>query len=363
MSLLFSYIKSFFEIKPEKEESSAVFDFEAIIINLIDEKKIPGLGLSVYKKGIPFFEKGYGYANIETKERIDPSKTMFRIASVSKPIAATALAKMVEERIVDLDTSLYVYVPYYPQKKYDFTLRQLAGHTAGFRTYQWKEYMLNTPYSIKDGIAVFKDDDLLFQPGKSYQYTSYDWVLLSLAMQEASGIPFEKYVEDKVLNPLGLNDIKPELKGELTQNLTKFYSRRGGKGFREAVEVDNFYKLGGGGYLATPNAIARFGASYLTTNIISPELKKEFTTSQKIEDQLTYYGLGWETSFDIHGRPYYGHTGNGIGGYAIFRVYPEQEMVFSILINCTNPKIEEQLQQIIDGVFVKAIDSALLSKQ
>ena len=149
---------------------------------------------------------------------------MFRIASVSKPIAAAALANMVAEGVIDLDRSLFDYVPYYPKKKYDFTLRQLASHTAGFRTYKWKEYMLNETYTIKEGISVFKDDELIFKPGTAYQYTSYDWVLLSLAMQEASGVPFDSYVEDKILSPLGLTDIVPERKETPVENTTKFYS-------------------------------------------------------------------------------------------------------------------------------------------
>jgi len=89
---------------------------------------------------------------------------------------------MVNDGLIDLDASFYEYVPYFPQKKHDFTIRQLAGHTAGIRGYRGKEYRLNKAYSIKDSLRIFKDDGLLFKPGTNYHYNSYDWVLISLAM-------------------------------------------------------------------------------------------------------------------------------------------------------------------------------------
>ena len=128
---------------------------DTLLNDLIKEKRIPGLAISVLKEGEILFQKGYGYADLECKTPIDARKTVFRIASVSKPIAATALAHMVDDGLIDLDASFYNYVPYYPKKKWDFTIRQLASHTAGIRGYQGTEYGLNKPFSIKEGITIF----------------------------------------------------------------------------------------------------------------------------------------------------------------------------------------------------------------
>lgn len=116
---------------------------DELLANLIREKKAPGIAITVFKDNAVYFQKGYGHANREEKLPVDPKNTIFRIASVSKPIAATALARMVQKGLIDLDASFYSYVPYYPKKKYDFTIRQLAGHTAGIRGYLGKEYALN----------------------------------------------------------------------------------------------------------------------------------------------------------------------------------------------------------------------------
>lgn len=322
---------------------------DGLLSALIQQNKIPGLAITVLKNNTVFFQKGYGYANIALKTPVDPKKTIFRIASVSKPIAATALAKMVQEGLIDLDASFYEYVPYYPKKKYDFSIRQLASHTAGIRGYRGKEYALNKPLSIKDSITVFKDDALLFKPGTGYFYNSFDWVLISLAMQEVGGIPFEDYVNHKVLNPLGLKNTFPERAGDTYSNGTIFYSKNIG-GFRKAMPVNNFYKLAGGGYLSTSEEIALFGQAYLNREVLDERIENQFLTSETLNGKPTYYGLGWQVSRDKRGRPFYGHVGNGVGGYAIFYVYPEEQMVFSILMNCTNPGIEKELEEIVDAL-------------
>ncbi len=322
---------------------------DAILASLVSDKKIPGLAITVLKRGEVLLQKGYGCADLEKKVPVDPDNTLFRVGSVSKPIAATALAKMVGEGTISLDASYYDHVPDYPPKKYDFTIRQLAGHTSGLRGYRGKEYGLSKPYSIREGIAIFKDDPLLYPPGTDYLYNSYGWVLISLAMQEASGISFEEYVRTSVLHPLGMLNTQPETPDAIPRHLATFYSKNQ-MGFKKAIPVDNFYKLAGGGYLSTSGDIAKLGQAYLDKKIADEPLISQFLSSVYISGQPTWYGLGWQVSEDNQGRRYFGHVGNGVGVYANFYVYPEEQQVFSIMINCTNPDVQSELDEVIDSL-------------
>ncbi len=362
MKPLTTYLKNLFAFQRITDNDTSLIGrikADAILNKLVSEEKVPGISITVLKEGKVLLQKGYGYADLENKTEVDPKKTIFRIASVSKPIAAAALAHMVYEGLIDLDTSIYAYVPYYPKKKYDFTIRQLASHTAGIRGYRGKEYALNMPFSIKESIEVFAHDDLLFEPGTDYLYNSFDWVLISLAMQEVSGIPFEKYVHEKVLKPLvmkntfaedGKADRSQELLATKMQNLTTFYSKNK-LGFRKAIPVNNYFKMAGGGYLSTSEDIANFGQACLEGKILNAATLAPFLTSEVINGNKTYYGLGWQVSEDKQGRTFYGHVGNGVGGYSNFFVYPKEQMVFSILINCTDPKAQEGLDEVINALF------------
>lgn len=358
MKSVLTYLKNLFIAQKDELDRiqfQGIEKTDYLLNSLIKEEKIPGLAITVLNKGELFFQKGYGYADLNDKKKVNPKQTIFRVASVSKNIAATALAHMVKDGMIDLDASLYQYVPYFPKKKYDFTIRQLAGHTAGIRGYRGKEYGLNKSFSIKDSLSIFKDDALLFKPGTNYHYNSFDWVLISLAMQEASGVPFEEYVQEKVLKPLDLQNTFPEnvrssaveTFEQFDHDLATFYSRKR-MGFRKATPVNNQYKLAGGGYVSTSYDIAKFGQAYLNNEVLDKTVISEFLTSENINGNPTYYGLGWQVSEDKKGRPFYGHVGNGVGGYSNLFIYPKEQLVFAILINCTNPQIQDILDNSID---------------
>ena len=357
MNPILKYLKNLFASESVLGHDTALRGFvkaDRLLNDLVNQNKIPGLAITVLKEQEILLQKGYGYANLKNRVPVLPQKTIFRTASVSKPIAATALAHMVAEGSIDLDASFYDYVPYYPKKRYDFTIRQLASHTAGIRGYRGKEYGLNKPYSIKESIEIFKNDDLLFEPGTGYHYNSYGWVRISLAMQEASGISFEEYVAKKVLQPIGMTNTFPEtlkMSAVKTSNIdaeiAEFYSKNQ-IGFRKAIPVNNFYKLAGGGYLSTAEDIAKFGQAYLDGRILDNEILSQFLISETVHGKPTYYGLGWQVSKDKKGRSYYGHIGNGVGGYSNFFIYPEQQMVVALLINCTDPKVQDALDNAIE---------------
>ena len=348
--------------------STGLTKADALLQQIISAQKVPGIALTVLKDGETIFQKGYGLEDIDQETLVNPQRTIFRVASVSKPIAATALAFMVQDGIIDLDMSFYEYVPYYPKKRWDFTLRQLAGHTAGIRGYKGKEYGLNEPYSIKESLVFFQDDALLFQPGKGFLYNTLGWVLISLAMQEASGVPFDKYVQEKVLEPIGMsNTFAPQCNPQHTKgnglkatkqgykvakqaNVATFYTKGQGV-FRKAIPVNNCYKLAGGGYLSTSGDIAKLGQAHLDNILLKKEVRDQFLTTQKVNGKPTHYGLGWQVSKDAKGRKFYGHVGNGVGGYSNFFIYPEERLVISMLINCTDPKVQEELDAVINCFF------------
>jgi CubicO group peptidase (beta-lactamase class C family) len=85
----------------------ALAEADSLLLQLTDDGKVPGLVASVQFNGQLLLQKGYGYADLESRRPPNPAKTLFRIASISKPIAATALLYIVEEGLIDLDASFY----------------------------------------------------------------------------------------------------------------------------------------------------------------------------------------------------------------------------------------------------------------
>ncbi len=342
---MFSLISSLFGQKQQGFKKA-----DRILNRLISKAKVPGISVSVSKNGITKYSKGFGFADLENKTPVLPNKTIFRVGSISKPIAASGLAQMVVKNQINLNGFVSDYISYFPKKKYDFTIKQLGGHLAGIRNYKGNEFINKLPLTIKNGVELFQNDPLLFPPGKDYLYTSYSWNLLSLAMQEVARVPFEDIIKGEVLVPLNMKNTFAD-KNQNISGKAVFYSKKIGSGFVKSVYVDNYYKLAGGGYLSTSEDILKLGNAYLNNDYLGNATKKEFTVSQQIKDKPTYYGIGWQSSFDHNKRPYFGHIGNGLGGYGIFYVYPKNNIVVSVLMNCSNPKLDKKFRKLIDAFF------------
>lgn len=320
-----------------------------IVFYLLESQTIPGMAVTITRKGSIVWEQGYGWANVKQQIPVSPTQTLFRIASVSKPISAMGLAKMYEQNLMDWNCSLYDYLPEFPKKAFDFTIKQIGGHLAGIRGYKTREIFSNKPLTISQGIEMFADDPLLFAPGTQYSYNSFGWNLISLVMQEVAQMPFELYMKEHVFIPLEMHNTLPDM-GGLLQHQAVPYSK-GKKGFYPSVSVNNFYKLAGGGFLSTSHDVAKLGNALLESKFLPNDIQQEMLQTQCVDNQQeTGYGIGWQSTFDWNNRLYYGHVGNGIGGYAWFYVYPQEQVVVSMCMNITNPSINTYLQRIIDCI-------------
>jgi len=307
------------------------------------KQRVPGMAITVSQHGDIIWSDGFGKAKRKPKTKVKPNETQFRIASISKSITAIALAKMVDDKEINLDESIYTYLPDYPKQKYDFTVRQLGGHLAGIRHYKDNnEYALNKKMSITEGLDLFKNDSLVFQPGTQFLYNSFGYVLMSEAMQRASQKEFNAYVTDSVFKPLEMNNTVIDASDIVIPNRCEFYRK---SNYRKPVVCDpvaNEYKVAGGGFLSTSEDIVKLGNELLFPKIVSKEAINELITSQRLDTgNNTGYGIGFSVETSKNGTPKYYHTGGGVGAATILIVYPQEELVISILTNLSGAQVQQ----------------------
>ncbi|WP_298535025.1 serine hydrolase [uncultured Algibacter sp.] len=298
---------------------------------------IPGMSISVSRKGNLIWSEGFGYANRKTKVKVEPNKTLFRIASISKSITAVTLGKLVDDNLINLDESIYNYLPDYPVKNHDFTVRELAGHLAGIRSYRGNEFTLNKKLSISEGVELFKNDSLLFEPSSQFFYNSFGYVLLSEIMQKASQTDFVSLVEKSVFNPLHMTHTMLDDSSIDIPNKTNFYKKKRVL----STPVANEYKVAGGGFLSTSEDLITFGKEIISPTLISKDVLTEITTSQKLKSgNHTGYGIGFSVEQTKNKTPKYYHTGGGVGTSTVLLIYPKEEVVISVLTNRTGIKMD-----------------------
>tara|TARA_R110002096_G_scaffold17522_3_gene60589 strand:+ start:7933 stop:8997 length:1065 start_codon:yes stop_codon:yes gene_type:complete len=294
------------------------------------KQKIPGMSISVMQKGELIWSEGFGYAKRKPKVKINPSETIFRIASISKSITAVMLAKLVDDNIIDLDKSIYSYLPNYPKKQFDFSVRELSGHLAGIRSYKGNEYVLNKKMSITEGLELFKNDSLLFEPSTQFLYNSFGYVLLSEIMQKASKKDFFSMVNDSLFKPLKMNQTLLDSLDSDVPNKTNFYRKKR----ILSTPVANEYKVAGGGFLSTSEDLVKLGNEVITPQIISEKSLAEITTSQRFKTgNSTGYGIGFSIDETKNKTPKYYHTGGGVGASSILLIYPDEAITICILTN------------------------------
>ena len=321
---------------------SAVDQARRIAQKTFDDEKFPGMAVAVSRGGELVWSEGFGYADIAERIPVDPARSLFRIGSVSKTLTAAGLMLLYQEGKIDLDAEIQTYVPEFPPKAHPVTVRQVASHTGGIRHYRGVEFASNIHYpTVRDGLDIFKDDPLLFEPGTRYAYSSYGWNLISAAMETAAGMDFLAFMDTRIFTPFGMDDTHAEDVNQDWPARVRFYSRRGDdKQNLEAMPVDNSYKWAGGGFISTAEDLIRFGQQILTYDLLTRETMTESWTSAILNDGSSVsYGIGWRTGEDKKGRKWVGHSGGSVGGTSMFLVFPEEQLIVVTLVNLSSARM------------------------
>jgi CubicO group peptidase (beta-lactamase class C family) len=316
-------------------DAEAVARARALVASWVAASGGPASQISVSRDGRILWSEAFGYANLELKIPATP-RTRFRIGSVSKPLTAAAIGRLVEDGRLDLDAPVQRYVPDFPEKPWPITARQLAGHLAGIRHYKPGEFVSQRHYdSVRASLAVFENDPLLFEPGTRFAYSSYGWNLLSAVVEGASGQPFLEFMQKRVFEPAGMADTSADDPGPIVPNRASFYTRDKEDGpIRNALYVDNSVKWAGGGFLSTTDDLLRFANGLMAGTLLTPQTVTLLWSSQRTADgKETGYGIGFDNEPDAAGRRRVFHSGSAQGGTAILILYPDERLAIAMAGN------------------------------
>jgi serine beta-lactamase-like protein LACTB, mitochondrial len=317
----------------DKKFSTKIERAQELIDSLMKGKNIPGLSVCVAKQNQIIWAQGFGYADLENKVPVT-LQSKFRIGSISKTLTALALGKLIERDAIHLSDPVQKYVAYFPEKKYPVTIYELASHTAGIRDYGNGEFVSNNKYnSVEESISVFKDDSLLFQPGTKYSYSTYGYVLLSAAIEGATGKDFLTYMHDSIFAPMRLQNTIPDFNDSIIAYRVRFYDGSNGK-IVNGYHVNNSNKWAGGGFLSTPIDLVHMSQSLLKRQFLSGATLQTLWNEDTLQNgEKIPYGIGWKLDKDNLQRKYVYHGGSSIGGRSFLLVYPKEQLIIAITCN------------------------------
>jgi CubicO group peptidase (beta-lactamase class C family) len=300
----------------------------------------------------------YGEANPVEGIPAD-TRTIYRYGSMTKPFTATALMQLVEQGRVDLDAWPGVYIPEFPER-WQVTVRQLLDHSACMPD----EERLTTGLIARRGEsfapleeifnAYVKDNpDLVCEPGRYSNYANSHYLALARIIEEVSGEPYETYVVDHLLTPLGMDSTgfqlveaseryaKGQYPADKTGALIAQLNEYRGSSYDDLVlqkgetfsTLDDFRPLAPwGGLLGTPSDLTHFlqmqmnGGRYGDHQILKPETVAAMQEMQSSKDGSPLgMGLSWWIGEDEFGDVFY-HSGGGATIETVMLFYPDLDL-------------------------------------
>jgi len=189
---------------------------------------IPGGVVVVVKDGEVLTERGFGYADIETRKPVDPQSTLFRPGSVSKLFTWTAVMQQVEAGKIDLDADINRYLDFrMPERDGPpITMRHLMTHTAGFEEVLKNLYAADSKRFLAVG-AFLKGwtPRRVHAAGEQSAYSNYGATLAAYIVERVSGESFNAYVARHIFAPLGMDHstFEQPLPAHLAQHMSKGY--------------------------------------------------------------------------------------------------------------------------------------------
>ncbi|MDT0685862.1 serine hydrolase domain-containing protein [Autumnicola psychrophila] len=143
------------------------------------------------------------------KKNFADSITKYRIGSISKSLTSVGLGLLFERKTIEPNSIVENYVPYANSKLSKLTIKELASHTSGIRNYSsclcfpiWEFYNNNQYNSIKQSVLIFNNDDLIFEPSTDFNYSTYNYTLLSGIIEGATNLDYLEFMKTNVFEPL-----------------------------------------------------------------------------------------------------------------------------------------------------------------
>jgi CubicO group peptidase (beta-lactamase class C family) len=373
--------------------------FDEMMERFVIDQEVPGAALAVAKDGKLVYARGFGYADRDPKSKmlVQPH-SKFRIASISKPITAAAILRLIEMGKLKLDDHAFDLLKLAPPamaevdpRLHKVTIRELLQHTAGFDRDKSFDPMFR-PIIIAKALGTPPPADpehivrymlghkLDFDPGARYAYSNFGYCVLGRVIEKVSGKGYEAFVHDAILKPLAIADTQLGKTLERAKGEVKYVDLKGRTGpavvgpergkqvpwpygawYLEAMDAH-------GGWISTAPDLVRY-ASSLNDPKKCPILKAESIRTmfarptglagyEKNGKPLdVYYGCGWEVRVvnDKTGATNTWHGGS-LDGTSTLLVRRADGLTWAVLFNARENRKGKELAGLIDPLVHEAAD-------
>ncbi|UCC39731.1 MAG: beta-lactamase family protein [Candidatus Aminicenantes bacterium] len=317
---------------------------ESMIKNVIEAYDLPGLAIGIVMDNEIAYARGFGFKNIDKSWPIT-SKTLFHMASISKPFVATAIMQLVEQDKINLEAPVTTYLPYFKlndERYKEITIQQMLSHVSGMpdvMDYEWDKPQYD-PGALERYVRSLTDRKMRFRPGQRYAYSNMAFECLGDVIAKVSGMSFADYEKKHILDPAGMKDstfLKPH---HLPENWAAGHLRS-----IKTIAWDGYPYNRRHGPSSTLHSNALEMCNWAITNINRGTFQKNQILKSSSYDVLwkpwtqtgrkgigQSVGLSWFLG-EYKGEKTVGHGGGDVGFNTNFIMLPEKSMAVVVLCN------------------------------
>lgn len=354
----------------------------------MDKHSVPGCAVAVAKEGRLVYARGFGFADVATREPVTP-QSLFRIASISKPITAVAILQLIEQGKLKLDDRVHEFIDDEPlllqdakldERQATITIRHLLEHRGGWDREKSFDGMFQSlrfadalgkpsPPDVHDIIRNMRGLPLDFDPGERYAYSNYGYCLLGRVIEKITGQGYEEYVQKEVLAPLAVKSMRiggSQLEERAAGEVRYYDPGLAGSVFapdrsQQRPSAYGAFKLevldSHGGWIASAVDLVRFASAFdkpEESPVLKAESIKAMFAPPPIKSGETYYALGWQVR-PVGDRKTAWHTGS-LPGTSTILLRRYDGLNVAVLFNSRISPTAQHLTRDLDAPLHAALD-------
>ncbi|HEX7942697.1 MAG TPA: serine hydrolase domain-containing protein, partial [Gemmatimonadaceae bacterium] len=312
-------------------DSSLAHTVDSIATAVLASTGVPSASVAVVRHGQVAYANAYGKANLGQGTAATPAMR-YGIGSVSKQFTAAAILLLVEQGKVSLDDPVAKYVPGLTRGD-EVTVRELLSHTSGYQDFWPQDYLMTpmrqnvTPRQIADR---WGKQPLDFAPGTRWQYSNTNYTLAGMVIEKASGMPFWRFVQMRILDPLRLTSAK-DFDGNPRAADATGYIRYALGPLHPAPDAGSGWMWAAGELAMTAADLARWDSTMIHHGLLRPSSWHEMEREVRLANGAgTGYGLGVDVSM-AGGHFLVEHSGEVSGFVSENMVFPDDSVAVVVL--------------------------------
>ena len=302
----------------------------------------PGGAITILKGDSVIFSRGYGVADINSKERITP-QTLFNLGSISKTFVANAILMLQDEEKLSIEDSLWKYFPSFKSESIakKVKIKHLLTHTSGLpdnRQVDKDSVFYLTAKDAENWYPVTQAEILNFEPGEKFEYSNPAYNGLALIVEQMSGMKWQKFVEEKIMRPAGMLTSTITDGPHPENGVSHGYVRNHGVWREDDYgEEPTFPASGNGGVWSSVEELTQYEKAIKNSVFLKRQTIADSRTIKIFSNWSSTIapavGWSWFVGKTPDGLRTVGHTGSQGGFLCNYVTLPEEKIFFVILCN------------------------------